>query len=101
MKAGRREPSRFLSSEAAFLREVSEIAGNAVLAGAVTTVRSMLKVWLTRLAYTTADIEASVTDYTAVADAIADGDARWLARPWGHGGPRHGRVRGLGNDDIA
>ena len=102
MKAGRREPSRFLSSEAEFLREVGEIAGNDVLAGAVATVRSLLKVWLARLAYTPADIEASVADYAAVADAIEAGDAAAARAGMGVAADRvTERVRaGLGNDEI-
>jgi DNA-binding FadR family transcriptional regulator len=74
MRAARREPSRFATAQAEFLRAVAEVAGNDVLAGAASTIRSLLQVWVARVPWATADIDAAVVDYGLVVDTIAAGD---------------------------
>jgi GntR family transcriptional repressor for pyruvate dehydrogenase complex len=74
MKAGRRDPARFGSAQVAFLRAIAEVAGNDVLSGAASTIRSLLQVWVARVPWRTEVIDAEVIDYGAVVDGIAAGD---------------------------
>ena len=74
MKAGRREPGRFATAQGAFLRAVAEVAGNDVLAGAASTMRSLLQVWVARVPWGPEDIDAAVAGYGRVVEAIAAGD---------------------------
>ena len=74
MKAARRDPSKFVATEAAFLRAVAEVANNDVLMGAVATIRSLVQVWARRVPYTDQEVDATSDDYAAVVDAIAAGD---------------------------
>lgn len=74
MKAARRDPARFVDAEAAFLRAVTETAGNAVLAGTASTVRSLLGVWVARVNWTSEIVGAAAGRYATVVDAIAAGD---------------------------
>lgn len=74
MKAARRDPARFGSAQIAFLRAIAEVASNDVLSGAISTIRSLLQVWVARVPWTTEVIDAEVIDYRAVVDTIAVGD---------------------------
>jgi len=74
MKSAHRDPVRFASAHAAFLRAVAEVAGNGVLAGAASTIRSLLQFWVARVPFTTDVIDAAVLASGVVVDAIADGD---------------------------
>ena len=75
MKGARRDAARFGSAQGVFLRSVTEVAGNDVLAGAVATIRSLLHFWVTRLPLTEAFMDAAVAEHAAVVDAIEAGDA--------------------------
>jgi GntR family transcriptional repressor for pyruvate dehydrogenase complex len=75
MKGARREPSRFAVAHAGFLRAVAETAGNDVLAGAVSTIGSLLQVWVTRVPWDAGAIDTAVRDFSVVLDAIAAGDS--------------------------
>jgi GntR family transcriptional repressor for pyruvate dehydrogenase complex len=74
MKAARRDPARFASLQGAFLRAIAEVAGNDVLSGAVSTIRSLLQVWVARVPWTTEVIDAATGEYMAVVDRIEAGD---------------------------
>jgi len=75
MKAARHDRVRFGSAQTAFLRAIAEVAGNDVLSGAVTTIRTLLQVWVARVPWTAGFVDAEVIDYGAVVDAVAAGDA--------------------------
>lgn len=75
MRAVHREPHRFAAAHARFLKAVAETAGNDVLAGAVSTIRSLIHVWVARVPWSGDVIDTAVRDFTAVRDAIAAGDA--------------------------
>jgi DNA-binding GntR family transcriptional regulator len=74
MKAAHRDPGRFAASQSAFLRAVTEVADNDVLAGAASTIRSLLQFWVARVPLSKDSMDAQVTDAAAVIDAIAAGD---------------------------
>jgi GntR family transcriptional regulator, transcriptional repressor for pyruvate dehydrogenase complex len=74
MKAARRDTSRFLAAETAYLRALAETADNDVLSGAVATIRSLVGVWVARVPYTAEEMDVSVQEHGAVVDAIASGD---------------------------
>lgn len=83
MKSGHRDAVRFASAHAAFLRAVAEVAGNDVLAGAVSTIRSLLQFWVARVPFTTDVIDAAVLECGAVVDGIAAGDGAVARRAMG------------------
>jgi GntR family transcriptional repressor for pyruvate dehydrogenase complex len=74
MKAAHRDPGRFAAMQAAFLRAVAEVADNDVLAGAASTIRSLLQFWVARVPLAKESMDAQVADAAAVIDALAAGD---------------------------
>ena len=52
MKAAHRDPVRFASAQGAFLRAITEVADNDVLAGAAATIHSLLQFWMARVPLT-------------------------------------------------
>jgi GntR family transcriptional repressor for pyruvate dehydrogenase complex len=74
MKAAHRDPGRFAAAQAAFLRAVTEVADNDVLAGAASTICSLLQFWAARAPLTKEAMDTQVADAASVIDAIAAGD---------------------------
>jgi GntR family transcriptional repressor for pyruvate dehydrogenase complex len=74
MKAAHRDPVRFAAAQAAFLRAVTEVADNDVLAGAASTIRSLLQFWVARVPLSKEAMDAQAADAASVIDAIAAGD---------------------------
>lgn len=74
MKAAHRDHVRFVAAQGAFLRAITEVADNDVLAGAAATIRSLLQFWMARVPLTVGDMDGQVADASAVIDAIAAGD---------------------------
>jgi GntR family transcriptional repressor for pyruvate dehydrogenase complex len=70
MKAARRESARYASLQGAFLRAVAEVAGNDVLSGAVSTIRSLLQVWVARVPWTSEVVDEVTAAFGSVVDAI-------------------------------
>lgn len=75
MQAAHRDPRRFVAAQVAFLRAVTEIAGNDVLARAASTTRALLQHWVARARLSSESMDRQVADAAAVIDAIAEGDA--------------------------
>jgi GntR family transcriptional repressor for pyruvate dehydrogenase complex len=74
MKAAHRDPERFSAAQVAFLRAVTEVADNDVLAGAASTIRSLLQFWVARAPLSKESMDEQVGDAAAIIDAIAAGD---------------------------
>jgi GntR family transcriptional regulator, transcriptional repressor for pyruvate dehydrogenase complex len=83
MRAAHRDPVRFTSAHASFLRAIAEVAGNDVLAGAASTIRSLLQFWVARVPLTTDVIDAAVLEFGRVVDAISAGDGELARRAMG------------------
>jgi GntR family transcriptional repressor for pyruvate dehydrogenase complex len=75
MRSAHRDAARFIAAQDAFLRAVAEVAGNEVLAGAASTIRSLLRFWVTRLLLSPATMDAAAAEHADVVEAIEAGDA--------------------------
>jgi GntR family transcriptional repressor for pyruvate dehydrogenase complex len=75
MKNAHRDALRFSAAQDAFLRSVTEVAGNDVLAGAAATIRSLLHFWVTRLPLSEVTMDVAIAEHALVVDAIETGDA--------------------------
>jgi GntR family transcriptional repressor for pyruvate dehydrogenase complex len=74
-KREQRDAARFRVAEAAVLRGIGETADNEVLNAALTTIRSLLQVWLTRVPHSQARANAILEALESAVEAIAHGDA--------------------------
>ncbi|MDA8202808.1 MAG: GntR family transcriptional regulator [Chloroflexi bacterium] len=70
MDAARADAPRFAAAEAAFLRRVTDAAGNDVLGGGMATIRSLLQVWTSRLPDEPDHVRDAIASYGRLVDAI-------------------------------
>lgn len=70
MDAVRDDAPRFVAAEAAFLRRVTDAAGNEVLGGGMATIRSLLQVWTARLPDEPEHVRDAIASYGQLADAM-------------------------------
>lgn len=69
------DPARFVDTDIDFHFLVADIAGNAVLADMLHSVRALLRVWIERAIATEHGTEETLVEHMAVAEAIRRGDA--------------------------
>lgn len=75
MEASRDDAPRFATAEAAFLRRVTDAAGNDILGGGMATIRSLLQVWTARLPDEPDHVREAIASYGRLVEAIKGRDS--------------------------
>jgi GntR family transcriptional repressor for pyruvate dehydrogenase complex len=74
MRAAMDDQQRFVEADIAFHLEVAQIAGNSVLSDMLHSIRALLRVWITRAVSRAGQIDITMSEHTAVYDAVVSGD---------------------------
>jgi len=74
MRSSTSDVARFVELDVDFHLEVARTAGNSVLSDVLTSVRSLLHVWIERTSNDEKVTEASLIEHTAIFEAIRDGN---------------------------
>lgn len=74
MRENRLDRGGFTEADIAFHLAIADVAGNTVLAGILSSVQSLLRVWIERVSESVADQDEFYGIHVPIADAIAAGD---------------------------
>jgi DNA-binding FadR family transcriptional regulator len=74
MRAAMDDQQRFVEADIAFHLEVAQIAGNSVLSDMLHSIRALLRVWITRAVSRAGQVDITMSEHTAVYDAVVSGD---------------------------
>jgi GntR family transcriptional repressor for pyruvate dehydrogenase complex len=74
MRGAGRDVERFVEADIAFHVQVAATARNQTLEQIMVNVRSLLKVWISRVMLAAHDFEPSLSEHVAVLDAVVAGD---------------------------
>jgi DNA-binding FadR family transcriptional regulator len=74
MRAAMDDQQRFVDADIAFHLEVAQIAGNSVLSDILHSIRALLRVWITRAVREAGQVDLTMSEHTAVYDAVVSGD---------------------------
>lgn len=64
----------FIEADMAFHLRLAEAAGNSVLAGILTNIRSLIQVWITRVTYAADSVAPSYQEHVPIMEAVETGD---------------------------
>lgn len=74
MGAAANNPEKFVAADVAFHVCVAKAARNSAIAGVMSSIRSLLRVWISRVMRSSTSFEPSMREHAAVLEAIAKGD---------------------------
>ena len=64
----------FIEADIAFHLRLAEAAGNSVLSGILTNIRSLIQVWITRVTYAADSVAPSYQEHVPIMEAVETGD---------------------------
>jgi GntR family transcriptional regulator, transcriptional repressor for pyruvate dehydrogenase complex len=73
----------FIEADMAFHLRLAEAAGNSVLAGILTNIRSLIQVWITRVTYAADSVAPSYQEHVPIMEAVEAGDPAAAAAAMG------------------
>jgi GntR family transcriptional regulator, transcriptional repressor for pyruvate dehydrogenase complex len=73
----------FIEADMAFHLRLAEAAGNSVLAGILTNIRSLIQVWITRVTYAADSVAPSYQEHVPIMEAVETGDPAAAAAAMG------------------
>lgn len=73
----------FIEADMAFHLRLAEAAGNSVLAGILTNIRSLIQVWITRVTYAADSVAPSYQEHVPIMEAVENGDPAAAAAAMG------------------
>jgi GntR family transcriptional repressor for pyruvate dehydrogenase complex len=79
MQASVHDRAAFVEADIAFHLTVAEVAGNSVLSGILSSIQSLLRVWIARVSQMTDDQEPAYQIHVPIVDAIVAGDGERAA----------------------
>ncbi len=80
MAASRDDRAAFVDADIAFHLKIAELAGNSVLFGILSSIQSLLRVWIERVSQSTESNEDAYLIHVPIADAIEAGNGETAAR---------------------